>query len=290
MAVKEIDFQLVEDKAASKVFKFTNEDGSVYDMTSSTAKLLLYLTDTPTEIVCSIDVNTGKITVPFTSTHTENQGTFEYVLEETKVTLEVVTLVKGNIMVIEYVPFSQSIEAYLNSELPANLTLTMDFRNQRIMFWRQILQSAFNISDANLNVESAWPDLVNALLAKLVVYDALMLASIGSFVQFLGGDYTSTETIGGGGVKRVTTGPTEVEYFDTAQSARQAFSATTGQISQFEALKEGLCGLSSYLGVKLHMCPDSKQIIVPQYHQNPDWDYPTLDDFDDLIERQPSQG
>jgi len=289
MTVKEIDFKLVKDKIESKVFKFTNSDGTVYDMTDSTAKCFLYKTATPTEIVCTIDVVTGKITIPFTAAHSDTLGTFEYILEETKITTVVIPLVKGNIAILDYVPFSESIEAYLNSELPANLTLTMDYRNQRIMYWRRILQTAFAIADADLNIESAWPTLVNALLAKLVVYDALMLSASGAFAQFMGGDYTATDTIAGGAVKSVETGPARVEYMDASASAKNAFASTGGQPSMFQNILVGICGLANQLGVKVPMCAGNKIPIAPRVYQNPDWIIPTLDEIVDLSD-EPSQG
>jgi len=288
MTVKEIDFQLIEDKAESKVFRFTNADGTVYDMTDSTAQCHLYLVvGTPTSFACTIDVVTGKITVPFTAVHSDNTGTFEYIIEETKVTTDVIPLVKGQVIVVPYTPFSETLEAYLNSEMPANLVLSMDYRNQRIMYWRRVLQEAFEIADADLNIESEWPTLVNALIAKLVVYDAMMMAARGSFIQFMGGSYQDTASVSGGGaVKSVETGPARVEYYDAAASAKSAFSASSGHPSMFEALMDSTCGLASQLHVKLSMCPGNKVPIAPQYHQNPDWDYPTLDEITDV----PSNG
>lgn len=278
MNTAEIDFALIEDRVEDKIFVITNLSGSIYDMTGSTVVCKLYLTSSPTDIPCDLNLPVGEVTVPFTTTHTDNGGTFEYILEETTQGGAKVVLIRGNLIVVPYVPFSESIEAYLRSELPANLTLTPDYRNQRIMYWRRILQVAFEITDANLNVEAAWPILVNVLLAKLVVYDALMLSVSGSFIQFLGGDYTDTTTIGGGGVKSVETGPVRVEYFDTAASAKNAFSSSAGDLSMFEALKQGLCGLASYLKVKIPMCDGNVVPISPQYHQNPDWAITTLDE------------
>ena len=291
--IREIDFKAYQDKNLSKTFKFLDDDGNDYDFTGTTAVILkLYKDpDTPLEITGDLTaMGNALITFIFSSsTHTDALGAWEYRIEDNK-PAGITPIGKGNFIVEEYIPFSEAIEAYIRSELPANLTLTTDFQNQRIIYWRRILQLAFEITDANLNIESEWPTLVNALFAKLVVYDALMLAASGAFIQFLGGDYTDATTIGGGGVKSVETGPARVEYFDTASSAKQAFSSSEGDLSMFEALKEGLCGLANHLGIKLQMCKGNDTIIVPEYHQNPDWDYPTLDDFDDLIERQPSQG
>lgn len=287
MIIKEIDFKLIKGKIENKVFTLTNADDTIYDMIDSTAKCLFYDTSTPTEIECDIDELTGKITVPFTATHSANQGIFEYIIEETKITAEIIPLVKGNITVSVYVPFSESIEAYLNSELPANLTLVEDYRNQRIFYWRRILQNAFYISEININVETAWPTLVNALLAKLVVYDALELAARGSFIQFMGGSYNDPNIAGGGGggVKSVETSPTKVEYYDASAAAKNAFTASAGGLSMFDVLKESLCGLAGYLKVKVPMCKGIYVPIVPRYHQNPDWAYPSLDE-PDTVESQ----
>jgi len=288
MTVKEIDFKLIKGKAESKVFKFTNFDGTIYNMVDSTAKCLLYLTLTPIEIVCNVDEINGKITVPFTITHSAINGTFEYIIEETKVSTEVIPLVKGNITVLDYVPFSETIQAYLNAELPANIVLSEDYRNQRIFFWRKILQSAFNIADQDLNIEEKWPILVNALLAKLVVYDALILAAKGNLIGFFGGSFTSSESTGQGGVKSIETGPTRVEYFPVGDTIETMFKRNAQGVSALDTFKEDICGLSEFLQVKLPMCAERNMIITPKYFQNPDWVYPTLSDS--TSEFEPSQG
>lgn len=286
-----IDIQLIEDKEVDKLFTITNDDGTIYDMTGSTAECKLYLDpESPTTIACTIDVGTGVITVPFTTTHTANVGTFEYIIEETNAGGTVISVAQGQIVIVSYTPFSEAIEAYLNSELPANLVLTEEYRNQRIMYWRRTFQSAFDITDNDLNIEEAWPVLVNALLAKLVVYDALILAAKGSFIQFMGGSHQSTtSTTGGGALKSVETGPAKVEYYDSAASAKSAFSTSAGGMSFFESLLSGICGLANQLGVKVHMCSGNTIPIKPQYHQNSDWDYTTLAEQTSAL-RQPSQG
>lgn len=283
----EIDIGLVKDKAVNKTFVFTDDDG-VYDFTDSTVILRLYK-ETPVEIDCTFDLATGTVTVPFTTAHTDTLGLFEYVIEETKADTSVIPLVKGNIEILDYVPFSQNIEAFLASELPSNLTLTSNYRNQRIMYWRLFLQSAFDIPDEDLNTESAWPTLVNILFAKLVVYDAMMLAATGSFIHFLGGSYTSTSTLSGN-TKSVETGPTKVEYYDISSSAKNALTSSGGGVSMLDVLKSSICGLSNKLRVKLPMCDAKNKVISPKYYQNPDWDYVKLSEMDDFIETTPSQG
>lgn len=283
MNVKEIDYKLIKDKAESKVFTFTNADDTVYDMTDSTAECKFYKDSSPTTIGCNIDVANGKITIPFLAIHTDINGIFEFILEEDVGGAgTILPLVKGNITVLDYTPFSETIQAYLNSELPANITLTENYRNQRIFYWRRLLQAAFEISDGNINIEEKWPTLVNALLAKLVVYDAMMLASRGSFFAFLGGDYTSSTDLGGP-VSKVVTGPSTVEFHSTSKALNEMFQPGSSGVSMLDVMLVDLCGLSHHLGVKVPMCTGKHIPITPKYYQNPDWDYPTLDDMDDNL-------
>jgi len=284
MNTKEIDFKLFKDKSENKIFRFTNSDGTVYDMTDSEVNCNLYLDGpdiAPTELECIIDIPNGKVTVPFTDTETADIGIYEYQIIETKGDDTEVLLIQGNISIINYVPFSANIQAYLNSELPATITLTEDYRNQRIFYWRRFLQSAFDISDANLNFEDQWPTLANALIAKLVVYDAMMLAATGNFFAFFGGDYTSTDDIGGP-LRAVETGPARVEYYSTGDGIQALFQKNSSGYSAFDQMLIGLCGLANKLGIKIPMCQGNDIRIMPKYYQNPDWDYTTLDEMYNL--------
>ena len=291
MTIKEVDFQLIKDKAESKVFTFTNADGTPYDMTDSTAECKLYLDlESPVAIGCDIDVVNGKITIPFTITHTANNGVFEYILEEDVGDAgTILPLVRGNTTILDYVPFSKTLQAFLNSELPANITLTEDYRNQRIFYWRMILQSAFDIADSNIDIEGKWPTLVNILIAKLVVYDAMMLASRGSFMAFMGGDYSSSDDLGGP-VSKIVTGPTSVDFHSTSKALGEMFKSDSSGQSALDVMLVDLCGLSRRLKVRVQMCGGKHMPISPQYYQNPDWVYPTLDDMDDAIQGEVSQG
>lgn len=279
MGIKEIDFKLIKDKAESKTFKLTEADETAYDMTGSTAICKFYKdSGNPISITCTIDVANGKITVPFTISHSDSNGTFEYIIEETTSGSLVIPVVKGNISVLDYIPFTETIEAFLRSELPATIVLTEDYRNQRIFYWRRLLQTAFSISDANINLEEKWPVLVNALLAKLVVYDAMMLASRGSFFAFMGGDYTSTEDLGGP-VKKITTGPADVEFYSTAAALKNIFQPNMKGETAFDAFLVDLCGLANHLRVKIPMCRGNTIPIAPRVYKNPDWEFRTLNDI-----------
>lgn len=275
----EIDFSLVQDKSSSKTFTFYDSEEELYDFTDVDTVILKLYKDpsSPVSIEGTVNESESKVSFDFTTTHTDTLGTFEYVIEETKIDTTVTTILKGNLSIIEYTPFSETFEAYLASELPANLNLEPNYSNQRLFYWRRFLQDAFNIEDEDLNVESAWPTLVNALFAKLVVHDALQMSLRGSLVAFLGGSYTTT-TDSGGPVKSIETGPSKVEFEGVAKDISKLFSSSLNTPTPFENLLSDICGLANHLKVKLPMCKQLNLVIPPKYYKNPDWEYPQLTD------------
>ncbi len=271
--MKEIDFTLYIGKSQSRTFGFTNEDDTVYDFTNSTVKLLFYLTAIPLEVSGFVTILTGKVLFNFNSSDLVTEGKYEYVIEETKQNGSKVLLSGGNILLKEYRPFSEVIDAYLSTELPANIILTENYRIQKITYWRRFLQSAFGIAENSLEIDSAWPVMVNALIAKLVAYDALMLAAKGSLIHFFGGDFTQTSGQGGP-VSKIETGPSNVEFFSVGQVLEQVLKAGP-QGSALDTLTSDICGLASFLRVKVPMCKAAKIPMIPRFYTNEDFKLPS---------------
>jgi len=271
--IREIDFPLYLGKNQSKMFGFTNDDDTIYNMTGSTVKLYLYLTSTPLEISGAITLLTGKVVFNFLSTDLVIEGKYEYRIEETKLDSSKIPLIQGNILLKSYIPFSETIEAYLATELPANITLTENYRVQRITYWKRFLMGAFGVVEGNINIDSSWTVMQNALIAKLVAYDALMLAAKGSLLHFFGGDYTQ-ESGQGGPISKIETGPANVEFFSTGQILEQLMKAGP-QGSALDTLSSDICGLAQFLKVKLPMCKYAVNIPF-RFYTNEDFKlYPT---------------
>ena len=269
--MREIDFTLFKDKNQSRTFAFTNDDDTVYDMTGSTVKLLLYLTSTPLEISGSVTILTGKVIFNFLATDLTALGKYEYLVEETTSGLTKIPLTKGNLTVSQYVPFSESIEAYLASELPTDITLTEDYRSQRITYWRRFLMNAFYVGEGNLNVDSAWQPMQNAFIAKLIAYDVLMLAAKGSIMHIFGTATIHNETaLSGGDIKKIVTGPSEVEFFSGGDGLEKIMKAGP-QGSALDTLISDICGLANFLKVKVPMCKANKVPFFPKFYTNDDF-------------------
>lgn len=263
----DLDFTLYKGKTQTKGFTFRNDDDTYYNLTG-TVRLDLYTngpTNSPETIQGTITEGTSNASFLFPSTLLTEEGNFEYIVVETKPSSEQIVLIRGNIIVSPYVTFSETVESFLLTELPINFTLDNNFVNQQTKYWRLFLQEGFDITDANLNKDSAWPILVNALIAKLIAYNALTMALKGNLITVFGSSTISTST-SKRDVKSIETGPTKVEFHPAGDTMNQIIKSSTSANSDiFKNLSEDLCGLARKLTVKVPMCRADKVVTIFQY-------------------------
>lgn len=281
----EIDFKVYKDKNQIKSFSFKNEDETVYNFTGSTVTMKYYKngpTETPEEISGAITLATGVVSFNLLPAVLDEVGIFEYVIIETRSDTTEVPLIKGNIIIEEYVPFSLSIEAFLATELPTGMELDYNFRTQKIKYWRLFFQDTYDIPDSAINNDAVWPILVNALIAKLVVYDAIALALQGNLMAILGGNSVSTSSsTTTGDVKSIETGPAKVEFFPAGETVSQILRSTASSQkgNVLDEFQTSLCILARKLTLKLGMCKADKVVTIFQYHKNPDWGFQSVYDL-----------
>jgi len=142
--------------------------------------------------------------------------------------------------------------------------------------------NAFYVSETNINLDASWTVMQSALIAKLVAYDALMLAAKGSLLHFLGGDYTQT-TGQGGPISKIETGPANVEFYSVGDMLEQLFKAGRDG-NAIDSLVGDICGLSNFLKVKVPMCKANKVPFYPRFYTNEDFKYTSS-----IVEDVPSQ-
>lgn len=104
--------------------------------------------------------------------------------------------------------------------------------------------------------ETKYPPLANALVAMLAAYWTLKDAvASGSAASGIGGTGDSA-----GAIKKIVTGPSEVEYQDST-SAQKGFFGKAGAL---EALLAEACGLAKRLNIQLTICPGlAKPVFFP---------------------------
>ena len=120
--------------------------------------------------------------------------------------------------------------------------------------------------------------MVNILIAKLIAYDALILAIRGNLIAVLGSNSIST-TEGSsssqttGDIKSIETGPSKVEFHaagDTMSSIiKSPTSASTNGNNIINQLSEDVCGLARKLLVKLPMCRAQNVVTIFQKVSKP---------------------
>ena len=273
-----LDFNLYKGKEQIKGFTFRNDDGTYYDLTGSVVSINFYKDGDGLEplLIEGVLGSNSNMQFTFNTLDLVNEGKFSYVIIETKLDSDQVILLRGSITVVPYTVLSMDIDSYLQVELPHGFTLDNNFINQKIRYWRLFLQDGFDISDSNLDIDLAWPILVKVLIAKLVAYDALVLAIKGNLLTIFGSNANSTGTTTSskaGGIKAITTGPSKVEFHAAGETMSQIIKSSSGtsagSTSILSTLAEDICGLARKLTVKLPMCAADKMVRVFQYYKKP---------------------
>ncbi len=139
-------------------------------------------------------------------------------------------------------------QTILDNEVPVGLTLTPTFQTITARKWRALLLSKPNdalVGASEIDPDTGWPLLYKYLIAKLVVYDYMLTVV--------------KAASGGDGVKKIETGPSNVEFFDPF-----AILKLYGGPEAVGGLKTDICELASNLGLYMLMCGPRKVPIVPK--------------------------
>lgn len=254
----ENDFTLYKDRKKSKVFTFT-VNGVALDLSTDDSVVLSFSNDSfATQKDITGSVATNVVTFPFLAADVDTEGDFLYKVVRTPTDNTLAEMIAtGNIFVVEENNYPISLVSMLVQETPANMTIDINFRTQKIHYWQLFLREAFDIVDADVHVESAWPHLVNHLIAKLVVYDKLVLEYKNLAVSASG----SGEK---GNLKKIETGPAMVEFWDSNEGLKFAFTPSSDGLTPFDRLNQDLCDLAYKLKVKVGPCLGKKKPIIPQ--------------------------
>jgi hypothetical protein len=188
---------------------------------------------------------------------------------------------------------NDSIYNLIDLYVPANLVddgMTLQQKTTFIQKWQLYLGPLVNhcIPMEEYTNELYYEGLENQLVMELAVWDFLnmqiisLLTGTGQYIDSL--TYQSVNTHGEGGdpeeepvddqvkagrVKRIQTGPTEVEYFDelsdSLSTLYKAYSEALKPNGIIDVLRQNLCNLASRLRIFLPMCDNAyKPVKVPR--------------------------
>lgn len=162
-------------------------------------------------------------------------------------------------------------------------------KQQFIEKWQLYIQPLVNheIPIEEFNNELYYEALENQLIMELAAYDymvvqiSLMVGATAESVKDSNStsssesESESSESSGGSGeVKRIQTGPTEVEFFNDTDSESKTSSNVIKAMQPggvIDILKQNLCMLAERLSIYLPICRTVKKVVVPKVvnHRRP---------------------
>ena len=187
---------------------------------------------------------------------------------------------------------SNSIYVLINTYIPYSIfgKVPSSVKQQFIEKWQLYIQPLVNheIPVEDFNYELYYEALENQLIMELAAYDYMILNIqnvINATSQTIikdnsqgsecGGEYSSqssgsssdTSSASGGSIKKIVTGPTEVEYFNDTESEKDFISNITKATQPggfIDILKQNLCMLAGRLDIYLPICENQTRVVVPR--------------------------
>jgi len=160
-----------------------------------------------------------------------------------------------------------SIYNLIDTKLPTDLVTELTFNKKQIYIekWQLFLQPLVNhdISLENYNDELYYEALENQLVLELACYD-YMIDYINYYLFAINSQSVQAE--GNKVVKRMTTGPSEVEWFDNSEiniEKLKTLAKYTQNNGYLDLLKSNICNLASRLDIPLNLCKEKTHRILP---------------------------
>lgn len=170
------------------------------------------------------------------------------------------------------------IDYYLPKEIITSMTI--EEKQMYINKWQLYIHPLVNhfIPAEDYNNELYYEGLENQLIMELAVYDFLntklynLLARAGQYLSNVTGiSEGETDAIGvsrGDRIKQVTTGPTEVQYFDTMSDSISKLYSTYYKALQpgglIDTIRKNLCMLAERLTIFIPFCQRHRTVVPPK--------------------------
>lgn len=214
------------------------------------------------------------VTVSYTDS--KNSQTYSY-SQTLVVNLDAKTSLTGSIYDL--------IDYYLPKEIVTSMTLQE--KQMYINKWQLYIHPLVDhfIPKEEYNNELYYEGLENQLIMELAVWDFLntklynLLARVGQYLSNVTGiteeDDDAAGNSRGDRIKSITTGPTEVQYYDTFSESISSLYSTYYKALQpgglIDSIKKNLCTLAERLNIFLPFCQHHRTVVIPKVvnHRDP---------------------
>lgn len=183
-----------------------------------------------------------------------------------------------------------SIYNLVNNYIPKEIIKGMSFEQKNVYInkWQLYIQPLVNREEGkeipieHYNDELYYEGLENQLIMELAAWDYLnvevtnILTSTGKYISELTRtgetkpekEGSNEDGVRGDRVKKITTGPTEVEYFDNISDSVSTFFSTYMKALQpggvMDQLRKNLCTLAQRLDIYLPFCDPFHDVVIPR--------------------------
>lgn len=171
-----------------------------------------------------------------------------------------------------------SIYSLIDRYIPKSLVESMTIEDKEVYIskWQLYIQPLVNheIPVSEYSNELYYEALENQLVMELAVYDLIygkiynLILSTGNTLEGLLSGNGDPEGEGDGRIKQITTGPTEVQFYDSLTESMSSLYKTYTQITQpgglLDELKKNICMLAGRLDIYLPICTQSNTPVVPR--------------------------
>lgn len=240
--------------------------------------------DYPTPITWSWSFGDGSESSEENPSHTyETSNFYRVTLKVLDDQGSVIDSVTKRIVVSDLVKthLSDTIYSLINAYIPESIfgSISPSIKQQFIVKWQLYLQPLVNheIPLEEYANELYYEALENQLIMELAAYDYMvvnanqMIAAASSRVLESNSTVDSeTEegSQGSGSIKKITTGPTEVEYFDNVGSDNETITSIVKAMQPggiLDVLRKNICMLADRLTIYLPICNrPTPEVVVPK--------------------------
>lgn len=158
-------------------------------------------------------------------------------------------------------PLGLTITQLVEQQLPAGFTVSAPYLEARLKMWQLFMYETAGVEEADAYTISAYSDKWQVLLAYLILWDVFQRILIGSYIMVSGGD-GSTESKGV--VKKITTGPTDIEFHNSSQSLADIIRALSAGGDMNQSFLASACAFAGSMGIQLPFCPRMDLGIPPE--------------------------
>ncbi len=180
-----------------------------------------------------------------------------------KVTLSVTDSDAGVLESVRYIMVDTkpilpvSVEDLVKLKLPSSFPYQPAQLSANISIWQLYIQPLVNspgVVEGDAFNETAYPPVVNALIAYLAAYQIMLDYTSSAAISAAGSGINGEEGV----VKRIETGPANAEFRDTSDYLKYL----TQQNGVMEQLRKQLCMLSKRAMIEVEYCP---RIAKPKF-------------------------